>query len=69
MQNLSCCLGVVIIACHNAGTLYAKLTDIALLNFVAVFINNLALPAIAGDSDCADFVNIADSEMNTAWAC
>ena len=65
VENLFCRFGVAVIAFHNAGSLYRKLSD-AVGDLLAVFIYNADLPAVAGNSDSAYLVDIAHAEVNAA---
>ena len=57
---------IMVIADHDAGTLYGKLTDLALLHFIPLLIHYLALPAVSRHSYSADMVYILDSQMHAA---
>ena len=53
---------------HYAGTLNTEFSDIALLNLIAVLVDDLTLPAVARNSDGTYLVCILKSEVNAARA-
>ena len=65
VKNLFGCFGVAVIALHNAGAFYRKLSD-AVGDLLAVFINNAYLPTVAGHTDSANLVDISHAEVNAA---
>ena len=58
--------GVIVVTDHDAGALDSKLADFSLLDRIAVFIHNAALPLVAGNTDRAHLVGILDAQMYTA---
>ena len=52
---------------HDAGALDAELADLALRYGVAFFVNDLALPTVAGNADGAYFICVFESQVNAAW--
>ena len=64
-KHFLCRFLIAIIANHNAVTFDCKLADLTFFYFIAVFIHNFHLPAVACFSDTADFMYILHTEMYT----
>ena len=66
VQNFLGSSGIVVVADHDAGALDSKFADFTLLDGIAVFVHNAALPLVTGDADCTDFVDIFHTEVYAA---
>ena len=69
LKYLGCSLRVLVVFNHDARALNAELTDLTLLNGIALFINNLGLPSISGNTDGTYLVNILHTKVYTAGTC
>ncbi len=67
VENLVGGLSVLVVALHNAGTFYSELAY-AVGDLFAVLVDDLYLPAVAGNADSADLVNVFHAEVNAAGA-
>ena len=67
LQDFRRGFGVVVIAFHDAGAFDSQFADAA-LDLISVFVYDLDFPAISGDSDSADLMNVLNAKMDTARA-
>ena len=61
-------LRVVVVADHDRRAFDREFADFALRNRVVLRIEDRALPAVAGDADRADFVDVFNTKMDAAGA-
>ena len=59
---------VLIILQHDAGSLDTEFTDFTIRDRYILLIHDLGLPAISGNADGADLVDILHTQMDTAGA-
>ena len=65
-KGVGCGLGVFVVAGHKSRSLDAQLTNLALRNLNTVLVDDLSLPAPAGNADGADVIDVLDAQMDTA---
>ena len=64
LQNFGSGLLIIIVALHDTGPFDDEFADFALLYFLTVLVADLALPAIAGNADGTDLVDVFYTQMN-----
>ena len=67
IQNFCSSIWIFVVFNHNARSKYCKFSNIPLLYFIALFINNLNFPAITRNTNCTNFVIISNTKVNTSW--
>ena len=68
MQYLGGRLRVLVVAGHHAGALHGQLADLALLDVVALLVDDLGLPAVAGHADGADLLDVLHAQVHASGA-
>ena len=68
VEHLICGLGVLVVALHDAGAVDGQLAHVAGLYGLALFIDDLGLPAVARLADGAHLVDVVHAQVHAAGA-
>jgi len=67
-HNIGGSFFILIVAGHNAGAFDRKFAYVAVWYFIESAVNDLGLPAVAGNTDSADLVDVFHTQMHAAGA-